>query len=325
MFHLGGASDTPEPLRPLNKESHRLLLEIHKEFDRSIELIRGGSLLVALNEAEIKVIEPYVQDMQQVETECRFMDGEEARRFEPLLGPQVTAAFYNPVNYHVNPFRLCQAYLSAALRREGSVSYGTCVRDVQMPNARMVRVITEQGVYEADWVVVAGGAHTPQILSNIGIEIPIAPARGQVIITEACPLLTERTLSFLDHLYIKQTASGNFYLGSHTEFVGFDKSITLEKITAYIRVLARAVPLLARLRALRFFTGFRPLCDDELPIIGPIPGGDHLIIASGHGRSGMLYSAVTGKIVSELIVDGKSELPIDAFSVNRFAKGSKHL
>jgi glycine/D-amino acid oxidase-like deaminating enzyme len=115
----------------------------------------------------------------------------------------------------------------------------------------------------------------------------------------------------------------NFYLGSHTEFVGFENRITLEKISQFTRIFTHGVPLLARLRALRFFAGFRPICEDNLPIIGPVPGCPKLIIASGHGRTGVRYSASTGKAVSELIVDEKTEHPMDAFAVDRFVEKLK--
>ena len=232
----------------------------------------------------------------------------------------VAAALHNPASYHVNPFRRVAGYLGAALRRGGRVQYGVEVKEIKVGNGRIDRVVTDQGDYYADWVVVAGGAHTPQILSSLDLQIPIVPARGQVILTEACQRMTEHVIMFLDHLYIRQTASGNFYLGSHTEFVGFENRITLEKITAFTQAFTRAVPLLARLRALRFFAGFRPICEDNLPIIGPVPACSRLIVASGHGRTGVRFSASTGKAVSELIVDGKTEHPIDAFGVARFVK-----
>jgi glycine/D-amino acid oxidase-like deaminating enzyme len=160
------------------------------------------------------------------------------------------------------------------------------------------------------------------LLSPLGLKIPIVPARGQVILTEACQRLTEHVILFLNHLYIRQTASGNFYLGSHTEFVGFENRITLEKITAFTQAFTRAVPLLARLRALRFFAGFRPVCEDNLPVIGPVPGCSGLIVASGHGRTGVRFSASTGKAVSELVMDGKTEHPIGAFSPGRFEENA---
>jgi glycine/D-amino acid oxidase-like deaminating enzyme len=131
--------------------------------------------------------------------------------------------------------------------------------------------------------------------------------------------MTDHVIMFLNHLYIRQTASGNFYLGSHTEFVGFENRITLEKITTFAKDFVRAVPFLGGLRALRFFAGFRPICEDNLPVIGPMPGCPRLIIASGHGRTGVRFSASTGKAVSELVVDGETKHPMDAFAVDRFA------
>jgi sarcosine oxidase subunit beta len=324
MITVGSTTGTPEPLRPFNLESHRLIPELEPDFDQPVEIVHGGSLVVAMNEEEIEIIKPFFDELRQMGIECKLLEVPEAHRFEPLLNPKVAAAVHNPINYHVNPFLLCAGYMGAAMRREAKTIYGIRVREVQVQEDRIVRVVTDQDDYQADWVVVAGGAYTPQILSNIDIDIPIVPARGQAIITEACAPLTNHTLMFQNHLYVQQTASGNFFLGSHTEFVGFENRITIEKITAYARMLAQNVPILSRLKALRFFAGFRPIIADDLPIIGPVPNCSRLIIASGHGRTGIRYSASTGKAVSELIVDGKTELPIDAFSVGRVAKQTGH-
>ena len=242
---------------------------------------------------------------------------------EPLLGPGVLGAVFNPGDFHVNPFRLCEAYLQAALQSGCTVQYGVHVQAVRLKKGRIDRIITDRGDYQAPILVVAAGAGTVKILKTAGIHMPIVPARGQVILTEALPETTRRILFFPDHLYIKQTASGNFYLGSHTEFVGFENRITLEKITAYLRALTKSVPMLARMQAIRFFAGFRPLSRDENPIIGPIPDCPQLIVASGHGRSGMMLSAGTGKAVSDLIGDGKTDGAMDMFRVTRFTDQGK--
>lgn len=318
IISISGSSSTPEPLRPLNVESYHLVLDSAEDFDPSPEIARGGALYAAMSEQEAVEIEPFYDDIRKMGIDCTRMNGQEARSFEPLLADHVTAAIFNPASYHVNPFRLGEAYLNGALRRGGRVEYGVKVLDIEVDSGRIAKIITDRGDYHADWVVVAGGAHTPEILSSTDIEIPIVPARGQVILTEPCPPMTERALMFVDHLYTRQAASGNFYLGSHTEFVGFENRITLEKLNAFTQVFTRAVPLFARLRALRFFAGFRPICKDNLPVIGPVPGCPQLIVAAGHGRTGVRFSACTGKAVSELVMDGKTEHPIDAFAVDRF-------
>jgi glycine/D-amino acid oxidase-like deaminating enzyme len=319
IVSISGSSGTPEPLRPLNVEGYHLILQIAQGFDRPLEIIHGGALYAAMNDQEAIEIRPFFDEIRQMGIDCKLLDAAEARQFEPLLCRDVRAALHNPASYHVNPFRLVQGYLGVALHQGGRVEYGVEVKDLKVNSGRIERVATNRGDYHADWVVVAGGALTPQILSSLDLQIPIVPARGQVILTEACQRMTDHVIMFLNHLYIRQTASGNFYLGSHTEFVGFDNRITLEKITAFTQAFTRAVPMLGRLRALRFFAGFRPICEDNLPVIGPVPGCPHLVVASGHGRAGMRFSASTGKAVSEMIIDGRTEHPMEAFSPGRFA------
>jgi glycine/D-amino acid oxidase-like deaminating enzyme len=321
IVSIGGSSSTPEPLQPLNVESYHLILDAEKDFERPLEITRGGLLYTAMNEREALELHTFDKEIRRMGIDCKLMDGSEARRQEPLLCSEVTAALLNPANYHLNPFRLVDGYLGAALGKGSRVEYGVEVHRIEVSNDRIERVVTSKGDYHADWAVVAGGAYTPQILSSLSVQIPIVPARGQVILTEACHRMTDHVIMFLNHLYIRQTVSGNFYLGSHTEFVGFENRITLEKITAFTKAFVQAVPLLGRLRALRFFAGFRPICEDNLPVIGPVPDCSRLIVASGHGRTGVRFSAGTGKAVSELILDGETEHSIEAFAVDRFAGG----
>ena len=318
IIAISGSGSTPEALTHLSLESYNLILEQVHDFDPPVEINQGGLLYAAMNEQEAAAIHPFYDEISQMGIECVLMNGSEARRMEPMLADHVVSAVYNPAGFHVNPFRLGQAYLNAALRQGGRVEYGVKVQHIVTEGDGAPKVKTNRGEYQGDWIVVAGGAHTPALLSAHGVDIPIIPARGQVILTEACPRMTDRVLMFVDHLYARQTASGNFYLGSHTEFVGYENRITLEKIAAFARSFTRSLPALARVRALRFFAGFRPICEDNLPVIGPIPGCPKLIVASGHGRSGVRFSASTGKAVSEMVMDAKTEQPMEAFSPERF-------
>jgi len=319
IISVGGSSSTPAALHPLSLESYNLALDHEPNFDPPVETIRGGALYVAMNAEEAAAIRPLHEDLRRMGIDCTMMDGAQAREFEPLLADHVTFAVHNPACFHVNPFRLSAAYLNSALRQGGAVEYGVEARNLVVANDKVEKVVTNRGDYQADWIVLAGGAYTPRLLAPLGLQIPIVPARGQVIITESCSRMTDRVLLFVDHLYARQTASGNFYLGSHTEFVGFENRITLEKLTAFTRSFTRSIPLLARVRAVRFFAGFRPICKDELPVIGPAPGCSKLIVASGHGRTGVRFSASTGKAVSEMVVDGQTEHSMEAFSPGRFA------
>jgi sarcosine oxidase subunit beta len=319
MVNNFSTNPIPEPLRPFTFHGHRLIKELEADLELSLEISRGGTLILATNEQEFTDLKNLFDEVRQTGVNCEFFDGSTVRRMEPLLAACTMGAIYNPDSYHVNPFRLCEGYLNTALRRGSEIKYGIEVRKIKFRNDQVDCVITDQGQYEADYVIVAGGPYTPQILSESGVDIPITPARGQAIISEPCPPMLHHTLSFLPHMYAKQVANGNFYLGSSTEYVGYDTDITIEAISSYTRYLVKALPILARVKILRFFAGLRPMTADKLPILGPIPQCSRVILAAGHCSNGIRYSAITGKTIGQLILDGKTELPIDAFALNRFA------
>jgi glycine/D-amino acid oxidase-like deaminating enzyme len=302
----------------LAQESPQLILDLQDQTSVDLEIIRGGTLAVAFDDGELESLRPAVAADRGMGIDTTVLTGDEARRLEPLLSPRIRGALHRPLNYHLNPFRLCQAFLLEAEKRGAQIRYGVEVQDIQVSGSRIDRVVTNSGDFQSDWVILAGGAHTAGILKKTPVKLEVTPARGQAIITEACLQSTPYAISGGNHVYVKQVARGNFYLGSHTEYVGFDKGITLEKITTYVREVAAMLPLVAQLQAIRFFAGFRPMTPDNLPLLGPMPHCPRLVVASGHGRSGILYSAGTGKAVSELIVDGKTELPIGPFRVDRF-------
>ena len=315
LINIGG---TPEPLQAMNVESHRLISRLDRELEGRLELTRGGSLYVAMDAGEIGQLKALKENIEEMGAECLLLDGDELRRLEPLIGPEAVAGAFNTGGYHVNPFRLNEGYAADARRHGCRIAFDVSVSEIRVRAGKIDTVVTSRGDMQADWVVVAAGAHTPAILSGSGMDLPIYPARGQVIITEACGPTTPRTIASFNHLYVKQNASGNFYLGSHTEDVGFDNRVTLEKLGPYMDYYRRLAPFVTQLTAIRFFSGFRPLCRDELPVIGPMPHCRNIIVASGHGRTGIRYSASTGKAVSEWIVDGATEHAIDVFAPARF-------
>lgn len=318
LISISGTATTSEPVCRLSVESYNLLLEIKEDFDRSLEIISGGILYLAIDEHQATELHPIYQGLCELGVDCKLLDRSEAIQLDPLLSGGVTAAVYNPLCFHVNPFRLLEAYAGRALQRGSKIQYGVNVLDIESSHNRIERIVTNKGDYYSDWVVVAGGADTPQILSSMDFKIPILPARGQVLVTEACPPMTDHVLMFVNDLYIKQTANGNFFLGGQNEFVGFEKGVTLQKLITTAGPLVKTVPILRSLRALHFFSGLRPVCEDNLPIISPAPGCSKLIVASGHGRIGVRLSAGTGKAVSELILDKEVNHPIEMFSLDRF-------
>ena len=107
-------------------------------------------------------------------------------------------------------------------------------------------------------------------------------------------------------------------VGSTTEEVGFDVSVTPEGITGLCRAAVRAVPSLRNVGLKRIWSGLRPGSPDELPILGPVQGISGYENASGLFRTGIVAAPLTGRLVAQSVAGEVPEFPIEPFLVDRF-------
>jgi hydrogen cyanide synthase HcnC len=147
--------------------------------------------------------------------------------------------------------------------------------------------------------------------------LPVHPVRGQIVLSEALPRMLSACLS-TSGCYLAQKRHGEVLIGSTTENVGFDVSVTLEAIQSLARSAIRAVPLLQHVRVKRVWAGLRPGTPDELPILGKVAGLDGYVNATGGFRTGIVAAPLTGRVIAQLICGDEPEIAIEAFSQNRF-------
>ena len=115
--------------------------------------------------------------------------------------------------------------------------------------------------------------------------------------------------------YIKEVEEADFtytYQGDENTF---------EAIETMCKRVLRFLPGLKDLSVIRFFSGFRPYTPDGLPLLGEVSTLPGFYMAAGHEGDGIAMSPITGKLMAELIAEGKPSYNIDAFSPNRFLKG----
>jgi glycine oxidase len=113
---------------------------------------------------------------------------------------------------------------------------------------------------------------------------------------------------------------GKAVLGSTMERAGFDCRVTNEGLAEILQRITRLLPGLAALTVERAWAGLRPLTPDGLPIVGADADVTGLVYATGHGRNGILFAALTGEAVGDLVTTGQTELDISAFTPQRFLR-----
>ena len=102
------------------------------------------------------------------------------------------------------------------------------------------------------------------------------------------------------------------------ELAGMDFSINMRRVTAIRRAAEQYLPGLDQARVIEIWRGLRPCTPDGLPIISRSDSLDNLFIAAGHAMLGMSLGPITGKLVSQLVNEEKTDFNLMPFRLNRF-------
>ena len=78
-------------------------------------------------------------------------------------------------------------------------------------------------------------------------------------------------------------------------------------------------PFMQSVPVVRCWAGIEGIMPDQIPVIGPSPSASGFFHAFGFSAHGFQLSPVVGQIIAQLVTDGNSEFPIEAFSISRFA------
>ncbi len=323
----------------------KLALESRRRFDaladtlgESIEFKNPGGMCLIESEAELTAMRLFVAEQCRSGLEVELIDGGEARRREPCLSEKVIAATFSALDSQVNPYALTFAFLRAAKSSGARILTGEAVKGIEVVSGKTEGVFTENCRISAPVVVNAAGALAAEVGRIAGLEVPITPRRGQILVTKALPPLLRHCLISAQYVAAKfnpelaaaggmgfsleQADSGNILIGSTREFAGFDRRTTFDGIRMIASRIASVIPALVHVPVIRTFGGLRPYTPDGLPILGKVAGLEGFIMAAGHEGDGIALSAITGELIADLIATGRTQFPLDAFCLERFQKGA---
>lgn len=318
-------------------ESHKLLEELQAQLPVSFEFEKNGGLIVIETEEERILMEQHVKAQREAGLAVELIDGKQLRKLSPHLSPHLRGATYSSSEGKINPLALTLGFIRGAMQLGARIITGTKVVDIKTDGEQIASVQTDKGEIQTHTLVNAVGAYAPQIGKMLDIDIPIRPKRGQILVTEPRPGLLKPcllTASYIAAKYnsasknknggglsIDQTHNGNLLLGSTRELVGYDKRNSADGLKQIASRAVRILPDLKDMMLIRAFAGLRPYTPDGLPILGKVEKIKGLIMAAGHEGDGIALSAITGKLISELIINGETDVSLDNFSLNRFSTG----
>lgn len=317
-------------------QSTRRFPALSEELGTDIEYENKGGLVVMETVEEREAMQVFVEKQKACGAEITFLATRDAREMEPALSPEIAGATYSTFDSQANPLKMTHGFLKAAKRNGAQLFTQTPAKDIRLSNGYVSAVVTEKGIIETPLVINAAGAFGARVAAMVGLEMPIKPRRGQILITEAMPPILKRCLLSAKYIAAKfnpkiaeargvgfaveQTANGNILIGSTREFVGFNRKTTYEGIISIARTIARVIPSIKKLHIIRAFAGLRPYTPDGLPILGESEQVKGFIMATGHEGDGITLSPLTGEIIAQLVATGKASFPLEPFRAERFSE-----
>lgn len=326
----------------MNKMSQDMFPAMAEELEDDIEWTRKGSVVLIENEAEMTIAQAHCREMVAYGMPYRIMNSNEVREDEPNLADDIVGGIEVACDGSLNPMALCNGLIKGARKFGADVLNFTAVTGISLSaNGKVEKILTNKDDIATENVVNAAGVWSPEIGEMVGLDIPVKPRQGQLIVGERSLPVAKRKISEFGYIMAKfekldyrrnvtpemekygvalvfePTAALNFLIGSSRQFVGMDTACDPAVLRGMAQRAIRFFPVLKDIKIIRTYAGLRPYTPDHMPIISDtrIPG---FYIATGHEGNGIGLSLITGQLMTQMICQSEPDISLEPLRFDRF-------
>ena len=327
LLILPDRAATPGPFRDLCITSldmyRELIPRIEKESGIDVRCLASGILVTAETPERVPILRSFAKWQREQGGEADWVEGEALKALEPALGPRVRGAVYTSDDLNVDPGLVTQAIGRAAERAGVDIRTNVAVGGFRKRSGRVESILTSNGSVTADAVVLAAGPWTGALATKLGFPLKTPPMRGQMLAYRTTAV--RHAIWGEDGYLVPKLAlsgaegtGGLLFAGATVEDAGFRKHTTKRALAGLRAMATRLVPALRHTEVAGAWAGLRPGSEDGWPVIGRLPTCENVYVATGHFRNGILLAPVTGKAVTQLVLEGGAVMGLEAFGAERF-------
>ncbi|GAB0116157.1 NAD(P)/FAD-dependent oxidoreductase [Acidisoma sp. 7E03] len=310
---------------PLFHEEQRLWPQMDELLGYPTEY-RRERVIMALSEEQLAQYKDHGDICAGMGYQYEVLDPQQTRELVPFAGDNVVGAVHYHFGGQANPQRTVQAYAWALQDLGGRILQHTAVSALVIEGGRVTGVETSLGRFDCDHLVLAAGPQSGALLASIGLHLPVAPARAEMIVTEPLPLMRIGGVDG-NGLYGRQTLRGNLaYGGGPHEWLadtppegGPITRPATQLLQNLSKRLVELFPKAAHVRVIRSWAGIIENTPDGRPVIERLSDPGNLTICT-MSSVGFGLSPATGHAIRDLVIDGRcSFAEIGKLSLGRFA------
>ncbi|MFM1909829.1 MAG: hypothetical protein RLZZ545_527 [Actinomycetota bacterium] len=320
----------PGPELTLAIRSRDLWFEMQEDVGDHFELEAKGGVVVARNDdSELLKL---ANAQRQHGVDARVVGSTDLHELEPFLHPQFHSGVFYPQDAQCQPMLAAAHVIRTLIARGGRFVSQAKVSQILVKGSSAYGVQTSQGKYLAPIIVNAAGTWAGEVARMAGSDLPIAPRRGFILVTEPAPKYIFHKVYDSDYVanvasseadlqtstVVEGTRSGTILIGASRERVGFDGSINYDILRTLAAQATSLFPILKDVQLLRAYRGFRPYAPDHLPVVGEDAKIKGLWHSAGHEGAGIGLAPGSAALIADQIMGRPSFMDPSAFSPKRF-------
>lgn len=304
------------------------------EHKRLWEFESKGGIIVASRESSLASLNPVMAAQAGYGVVVEKLDPDTLRNAEPNISPDALGGASYPEDCQVQPMLVAAHLVRLATGAGARFVADTPVNGFLRSGDRITGVRTPRGDFSAGSVVNCTGTWAGELAALAGVNVPVLPRRGFVMVTEPLPPMVHHKVyaaEYIDNVgssdaglqaspVVEGTPSGTILIGSTRERVGFDRAVSTNALRLLAGNAVALFPFLEHVKAIRHYHGFRPYCPDHLPVIGHDERAPGLWHAAGHEGAGIGLSAGTGKLLAQALSGQAPDLDLSPFAPARFGE-----
>ncbi len=284
-----------------------------------VQLCQQGGIHYCLDEGEQQSYNLELQQQVAISNglfDFQSLNNAQLRKLEPNIGRQVPGGVYSPNDGHVNPLYLLKAMQSAFIKLGGNYLPNHDVTNIKSC-LDGYQISSSQGDIFCEKIILAAGLNNTALAKMIGLEQPLHPQRGQLLITERLPKLLN-----YPSIYLRQTYEGGIQIGDSSESVGLDDSNTISVMAALAKRAIKLLPALEHRSIVRGWGALRVLSPDGYPIYQHQQANLKKSAPQAYALS--CHSAVTlaathALELAPMIHNGQFSKPMQSFDISRLS------
>ncbi|AXF16261.1 FAD-binding oxidoreductase [Paraburkholderia caledonica] len=285
------------------------------------EFTVSGHLRLARSQSDLAALQQWADMARDYGLHAQLLSGAQFRERYPWLGAAAVGGSLCASDGHANPRIVSPAFARAARAAGADVREQTALCGIHHDGKRFHMRAGDTQI-SADWLINSAGAWANTVAGYFGESAPMKPIYPNMWVTEPLPLFITHNLGvYGGGIYARQVARGNCVIGGgrgHGD--GEYGQPSTETTRAVMRDACALLPALREALLIRTWSGVEGETPDSNPIIGPSRAVPRLLHAFGFSGGGFLLAPGVGEVLADLVIDGATSTPLDAFSIGRFAQ-----